>query len=130
MKLPEWAQQVCAQDASSSTNEPPFTAALAEEVGKAAEEVEKMQSELVQDPQSTNSAAVLPALRRLAGRCAMIASNPINEVNAGILCQTNAYIDAASVDGCDWQRFKSYEECLEWEKGYLTSSIRESDLTL
>ena len=33
-------------------------------------------------------------------------------------------------DGCDWQRFKSYEECLEWEKGYLTSSIRESDLTL
>ena len=104
MKLPEWAQQVCAQDASSSTNEPPFTAALAEEVGKAAEEVEKMQSELVQDPQSTNSAAVLPALRRLAGRCAMIASNPINEVNAGILCQTNAYIDAASVDGCDWQR--------------------------
>ena len=104
MKLPEWAQQVCAQDAPTSTNEPPYTAVLAEEVAKQAEEVEKMQSELMQEPKSTSSAAVLPALRRLAGRCAMIASDPLAEVNAGILCQTNAYIDAQSVDGCDWQR--------------------------
>jgi hypothetical protein len=104
MKLPEWAKQACAQDAPSSTNEPPFTAALAEEAGRLAEGVEKLQAELVQSPQSTNSAAVMPALRRLAGRCAMLASDPLAEVNAGILCQTNAYTDVESVDGCDWQR--------------------------
>ena len=33
-------------------------------------------------------------------------------------------------DGCDWKRFKSYEECLEWERGYLRASFKSSDFTL
>ena len=33
-------------------------------------------------------------------------------------------------DGCDWQRFKSYEECLEWEKGYLTNTFGDDGFTL
>ena len=32
-------------------------------------------------------------------------------------------------DGCDWQRFKSYEECLEWEKGYQYDAINDYGLT-
>lgn len=33
-------------------------------------------------------------------------------------------------DGCDWQRFKSYEECLEWEKGYLNNAFNKQDFTI
>lgn len=103
-KLPAWAQQVCAQDASTSTNEPPFTVVLAGEVSTLAEALEKGQAELARAAQPTNAADVLSIHRRLRERCAMLASDPRAEVTAGILCQTNAYIDAESVNGCDWQR--------------------------
>ena len=33
-------------------------------------------------------------------------------------------------DGCDWQRFKSYDECLEWEKGYLNNAFNKQDFTI
>ena len=33
-------------------------------------------------------------------------------------------------DGCDWQRFKCYEECLEWEKGYLNNAFNKQDFTI
>ena len=33
-------------------------------------------------------------------------------------------------DGWDWQRFKSYEECLEWEKGYLNNAFNKQDFTI
>lgn len=33
-------------------------------------------------------------------------------------------------DGCDWQRFKSYEECLEWEKEYLNNAFNKQDFTI
>lgn len=103
-KLPAWAQQVCAQDAPTSTNEPPFTVVLAGEVSTLAEALEKGQAELARAAQPTNAADVLSIHRRLRERCAMLASDPRAEVTAGILCQTNAYIDAESVNGCDWQR--------------------------
>ena len=103
-KLQQWAQQACAQDAPTASNAPPFTVELAAEVAARAEALEKEQAELAKTAQPTNYAAVLASLRRLHERCGMLASDPRVEVAADIVCQSNAFMDVASVDGCDWQR--------------------------
>ncbi len=46
------------------------------------------------------------------------------------ICGDGSYETADLYDGCDWQRFDSYEEALEWENGYSPVFRRDESLTL
>ena len=100
----QWAQQACAQDASSSSNQPPYTAEVAQQVATAMQAIAKQQVELLKDPKGETQTQVLTGLNRVQERCGLIAGPPpqINAVD--ILAQTNAYLDVKRSDGFDYQQ--------------------------
>ena len=100
----QWAQQACAQDASSASNKPPYTAEVAQQVATAMQAIAQQQAELLKDPKGEIQTQVLTGLNRVQERCALIAGQPpqINAVD--ILAQTNAYLDVKRSDGFDYQQ--------------------------
>lgn len=99
-----WAQQVCAQDAPAASNEPPYTVEVARQVAAAMQEIAKKQAEQVEAPKPDEQAQLLAGLARVQERCGLVAGQPPQLNAAGILAQTNAYMDVARTDGFDWQR--------------------------
>ena len=103
-KFEPWAQQACAQDASMASNQPPFTAEVAQRIGTAMQEIEKKQSELVANPQASDPAILLAGLSRVENQMGLVAGQPPQLNAADILNQTNAYNDVKRTDGFDWQK--------------------------
>lgn len=99
-----WAQQACAQDAPAASNEPPYTVEVARQVVAAMQEVAKKQAGQVKAPKPDEQAQLLAGLARVQERCGLVAGQPPQLNAAGILAQTNAYMDVARTDGFDWQR--------------------------
>lgn len=100
----QWVQQVCAQDASMSSNEPPYTVRVAQEVANAMHEIGKKQAALLKEPKDADATLALAGLNRVHDRCGMLAADPRRLAAADLLMQTNAYIDAERTDGFDWQK--------------------------
>ena len=103
-KFETWAQQACAQDASMASNQPPFTAEVAQRIATAMREIEKKQSELVANPQASDPDILLAGLSRVENQMGLVAGQPPQLNAAGILNQTNAYNDVKRTDGFDWQK--------------------------
>lgn len=102
--LQGWVQQVCAQDVPAASNRPPFTVEVAQDVAAAMQEIAKKQAGLVKDPKPEEQAQLLAGLGRVRERCGLVAGQPPQLNAAGILAQTNAYLDVVRTDGFDWQR--------------------------
>lgn len=102
--LQDWVQQVCAQDVPTASNRPPFTVEVAQDVAAAMQEIAKKQAEQVKDPKPEEQAQLLAGLARVQERCGLVAGQPPQLNAAGILAQTNAYLDVVRTDGFDWQR--------------------------
>ncbi len=102
--LQGWVQQVCAQDVPAASNRPPFTVEVAQDVAAAMQEIAKKQAEQVKDPKPEEQAQLLTGLGRVQERCGLVAGQPPQLNAAGILAQTNAYLDVVRTDGFDWQR--------------------------
>ena len=102
--LQGWAQQACAQDVPAASNRPPFTVEVARDVAAAMQEIAKKQAEQAQDPRPEEQARLLTGLGRVQERCGLVAGQPPQLNAAGILAQTNAYMDVVRTDGFDWQR--------------------------
>lgn len=102
--LQGWVQQVCAQDVPAASNRPPFTVEVAQDVAAAMQEIAKKQAEQVKDPKPEDQAQLLTGLARVRERCGLVAGQPPQLNAAGILAQTNAYLDVVRTDGFDWQR--------------------------
>ncbi len=99
-----WVQQVCAQDTPSASNQPPYTATMAEKVGTAMQEIARTQAELLKEPKAEGQAQALAGLTRVKDRLSLIAGQP-PQINAyTILAQTNAYQDVKRMDGFNWQQ--------------------------
>ena len=103
-RFPEWAQQRCAQDASTTSNEPPYTVHVAKEIANAAQEVVKQQQALLKEPKDEGAKLALAGLTRMRDRCGLLAADPRQLAAADLLMQTNAYIDLPRTDGFDWQK--------------------------
>ncbi|MGN0845835.1 MAG: VWA domain-containing protein [Kiritimatiellia bacterium] len=101
--FPQWAQQTCAQDLPAASNKPPFTAEVAQAVAVAMQEIAKQQAAQLKDPTAEAQAQILTGLNRVQERCGLIAGQPPQLNAAGILAQTNAYLDVKRPDGFDWQ---------------------------
>ena len=99
-----WVQQQCAQDASTASNEPPYTVRVAQEIAGAMQEIAKKQQALLKEPKDEDAALALAGLNRVRDRCGLIAANPRQLAAADLLMQTNAYADVARTDGFDWQK--------------------------
>ena len=99
-----WVQQVCAQDVPAASNRPPFTVEVAQDVAAAMQEIAKKQAGQVEAPKPDEQAQLLAGLARVQERCGLVAGQPPQLNAAGILAQTNAYMDVARTDGFDWQR--------------------------
>ena len=99
-----WVQQQCAQDASTASNEPPYTVRVAQEIAGAMQEIAKKQQALLKEPNDEDAALALAGLNRVRDRCGLIAANPRQLAAADLLMQTNAYADVARTDGFDWQK--------------------------
>lgn len=102
--LQDWVQQVCAQDVPAASNRPPFTVEVAQDVAAAMQEIAKKQAEQVKDPKPEEQVQLLTGLGRVQERCGLVAGQPPQLNAAGILAQTNAYLDVVRTDGFDWQR--------------------------
>lgn len=102
--LQGWVQQVCAQDVPAASNRPPFTVEVAQDVAVAMQEIAKKQAEQVKAPKPEEQAQLLTGLGRVQERCGLVAGQPPQLNAAGILAQTNAYLDVVRTDGFDWQR--------------------------
>ncbi len=102
--LQGWVQQVCAQDVPAASNRPPFTVEVAQDIAAAMQEIAKKQAEQVKDPKPEDQAQLLTGLGRVQERCGLVAGQPPQLNAAGILAQTNAYLDVVRTDGFDWQR--------------------------
>ena len=103
-RFQEWVQQRCAQDVSTSSNEPPYTVRVAQEIANAAQEIVKKQQALLKDPKDEDASLALAGLTRVRDRCGLIAGDPRQLAAADLLMQTNAYADVARTDGFDWQK--------------------------
>ena len=103
-RFPEWAQQRCAQDAPTASNEPPYTVHVAKEIVHAAQEVVKQQQALLKEPKDEGAKLALAGLTRMRDRCGLLAADPRQLAAADLLMQTNAYIDLPRTDGFDWQK--------------------------
>lgn len=99
-----WAQQACAQDAPAASNQPPYTAEVARQVAGAMAEIARKQAEQAKAPKADEQAQLLTGLARVKERCGLLAGAPPQLNAAGILAQTNAYLDVKRADGFDWQR--------------------------
>ena len=99
-----WVQQQCAQDASTASNEPPYTVRVAQEIAGAMQEIAKKQQALLKEPKDEDASLALAGLNRVRDRCGLIAANPRQLAAADLLMQTNAYADVARTDGFDWQK--------------------------
>ena len=107
-RFPQWAMQHCANDTPTSSNEPPYTVRVIQEIlGGAATTAERQQA-LVKEPKDVASARVFLDLAHMRGRCGLLVAPPLPLAVADLLLQTNAYINAARTDGFSWQ-----EEALE-----------------
>ena len=102
--LQGWVQQVCAQDVPAASNRPPFTVEVAQDVAAAMQEIAKKQAEQVKDPKPEEQVQLLTGLGRVQERCGLVAGQPPQLNAAGILAQTNAYLDVVRTDGFAWQR--------------------------
>lgn len=102
--LQDWVQQVCAQDVPAASNRPPFTVEVAQDVAAVMQEIAKKQAEQVKVPKPEEQAQLLAGLARVQERCGLVAGQPPQLNAAGILAQTNAYLDVVRTDGFDWQR--------------------------
>ena len=103
-RFPEWVKQQCAQDMPASSNEPPYTVRVAEEIANAAKEIVKTQQSLLKEPKNEEAAIALAGLTRVRDRFGLIAADPRQLVAADILMQTNAYNDVKRTDGFSWQK--------------------------
>ena len=103
-RFQEWVQQRCAQDVSTSSNEPPYTVRVAQEIANAAQEIAKKQQALLKEPKDEDASLALAGLTRVRDRCGLIAGDPRQLAAADLLMQTNAYIDLPRTDGFDWQK--------------------------
>jgi len=103
-RFPTWVQQRCAQDTPASSNEPPYTVRVAQEIAGAAQEIAKKQQALLKDPKAEDASLVLAGLSRMRDRCGLIAADPRQLAAADLLMQTNAYADVVRTDGFDWQK--------------------------
>jgi len=99
-----WVQQACAQDASASSNQPPFTVEVAKQIGEAMQAIAKTQAELVKEPKTEGQAQMLAGLSRVAERMGLVAGQPPQLNAVDILAQTNAYLDVKRTDGFSWQQ--------------------------
>ena len=99
-----WAQQACAQDAPAASNRPPYTVEVARQVAAAMEAIAQKQAEQAKEPKADEQAQLLTGLSRVRERCGLLAGAPPQLNAAGILAQTNAYLDVKRADGFDWQR--------------------------
>ena len=97
-------QQQCAQDVSTTSNEPPYTVHVAQEIVGAAQEIAKKQQALLKEPKDEDASLALAGLTRVRDRCGLIAGDPRPLAAADLLMQTNAYIDLPRTDGFDWQK--------------------------
>ena len=103
-RFQEWAQQLCAQDTPVSSNEPPYTVHVAQEIGNAMQEIAKKQEALLKEPKDEDQSLAIAGLKRVRDRCGLLAGDPRQLAAADLLMQTNAYIDAKRTDGFDWQK--------------------------
>ena len=103
-RFPEWVKQQCAQDAPASSNEPPYTVRVAEEIANAAKEIVKTQQSLLKEPKDEDAALAMAGLTRVRDRFGLLAADPRQLVAADILMQTNAYNDVKRTDGFSWQK--------------------------
>ena len=103
-RFPEWVKQQCAQDMSASSNEPPYTVRVAEEIANAAKEIVKTQQSLLKEPKDEDSSIALAGISRVRDRFGLLAADPRQLVAANILMQTNAYNDVKRTDGFSWQK--------------------------
>ena len=103
-RFPEWVQQQCAKDTPTSSNEPPYTVRVAQEIANAAQEIVKKQQALLKEPKDEDASLALAGLTRVRDRCELIAADPRQLAAADLLMQTNAYADVARTDGFDWQK--------------------------
>ena len=101
--LPNWVQQVCAQDTPAASNQPPFTVDLAQRIGAVMQELAKKQAAQLKDPKPEEQAQILAGLVRVREQSALVAGQPPQLNAAGLLMQTNAYMDVKRTDGFDWQ---------------------------
>ena len=103
-RFPEWVKQQCAQDTATSSNEPPYTVHVAEEIAKAAQGIVKTQQALLKEPKDEDAAIAIAGLTRVRDRFGLLAADPRQLVAADILMQTNAYNDVKRTDGFSWQK--------------------------
>ena len=103
-RFQEWVQQRCAQDVATTSNEPPYTVHVAQEIAGAAQEIAKKQQALLKEPKEEDEKLALAGLTRVRDRCGLIAGDPRQLAAADLLMQTNAYIDLPRTDGFDWQK--------------------------
>ncbi|MBR1588685.1 MAG: hypothetical protein IJ658_10210, partial [Kiritimatiellae bacterium] len=103
-RFPEWVKRQCAQDASASSNEPPYTVRVAEEIANAAKEIVKTQQSLLKDPKEADAAIANAGLARVRDRFGLLAADPRQLVDADILMQTNVYNDVKRTDCFSWQK--------------------------
>ena len=103
-RFPEWVKQQCAQDTATTSNEPPYTVHVAEEIAKAAQGIVKTQQALLKEPKDEDAAIAIAGLTRVRDRFGLLAADPRQLVDADILMQTNAYNDVKRTDGFSWQK--------------------------
>ena len=95
--------QRCANDTPTSSNEPPYTAQVVQEIHRAAEMTAERQQALVSAPRDEVSKRALLDLAHLRGRCGLLVATPPPLAVADLLLQTNAYLNVARTDGFSWQ---------------------------
>ena len=103
-KFPEWVRRQCEKDRPTSSNGPPYTVHVAQEIANAAREIAKKQEALLKEPKEEDAKLALAGLTRIGDRFEMVGSSPRQLAAADLLMQTNAYVDLPRTDGFDWQK--------------------------
>ncbi|MBQ6340890.1 MAG: VWA domain-containing protein, partial [Kiritimatiellae bacterium] len=67
-RFPEWVKQQCAQDMSTSSNEPPYTVHVAQEIANAMQEILKKPQALLKEPKDEDAVLAIAGLVRVRDR--------------------------------------------------------------
>ena len=103
-RFPAWASQRCGNDAQTSSNEPPYTVRMAQEILGEALKVAESQRNLLKTPNDETSIRAYFDLRHMRDRCELLALDPRQLVDVDLLLQTNAYVKVKREDGFSWQQ--------------------------
>ena len=102
-RFPAWASQRCGNAMPNSSNEPPYTVQMAQEILGEALKVAEAQQNVLKNPDDEASRRAYSGLRHMRSRCELLMLDPRQLADADLLLQTNAYAKVTRGDGLSWQ---------------------------